>query len=93
MRIFFSCLFIVLAAMLLTTQASAGAHLRLRLPRINFGKAAEALAYPITKTVVNGVKTTLKVAEVADKLGVVPNIGPPAVSGVVKKALWGVGRH
>ncbi len=66
---------------------------RLRLPRINGGKAIGALTYPVTKSLVNGGKTILKVGGAADSLGLVPNFGPPAVSRVVKKALWGVGRH
>ena len=93
MRLSIFCLCITLAAVSLVSKATAGPHLRLRLPSINFGKAAEAVAYPVTKSVVNGAKTTLKVAGVADGLGVVPNIGPPAVSRVVKKALWGGGRR
>ena len=75
--------------------AAAGPHFlpRIRLPRINGGKALGALTYPVTKSLVNGGKTLLKVGGAADALGAVPNIGPPAVSRVVKKTLWGVGRH
>ena len=75
--------------------ATAGSHFlpRIRLPRINGGKALGVLTYPVTKSLVNGGKTVLKAGAVADSLGVVPNIGPPPVSRVVKKALWGVGRH
>lgn len=66
---------------------------RVRLPRINGSKALGALTYPVTKSLVNGGKTVLKVGGTADSLGLVPNIGPPPVSRVVKKVLWGVGRH
>ena len=88
-------LLLVLTTVILTPPAMAGMHLlpRVRMPRINLGKGLAALAYPVTKSVVNGAKTVLKVGEVADKLGLVPSIGPPAVSSVVKKVLWGVGRH
>jgi len=88
-------LLLLLATVTLTPPARAGMHLlpRVRMPKINLGKGLAALAYPVTKSVVNGGKTVLKVGEVADKLGLVPNIGPPAVNGVVKKVLWGVGRH
>ena len=73
----------------------AGMHLlpRVRMPKINLGKGLAVLAYPVTKSVINGGKTVLKVGEMADKLGLVPNIGPPPVSSVVKKMLWGAGRH
>ena len=77
----------------LAVPVSAGPNFLPRLPQINFGKAAKALAYPVTKSLINGGKTVLKTAEAADKVGLVPNIGPPAVSRVVKKTLWGVGRH
>ena len=86
---------LLLATIFLAGQATAGIHLlpRVRLPKINLGKGVAALVYPVTKSLVNGGKSVLKVGEVADKLGVVPNIGPPPVSSVVKKALWGMGRH
>ena len=88
-------LFVLLATMLTTPPAMAGMHLlpRVRMPKINLGKGLAALAYPVTKSLVNGGKTVLKVGEVADKLGLVPSIGPPAVNSVVKKVPWGVGRH
>lgn len=83
------------AAFLLAAPALAGPHLlpHFHLPRINGGKAIQALTYPVTKSIVNGGKTILKVGAAADSLGLVPNIGPPVVSRVVKKTLWGVGRH
>jgi hypothetical protein len=65
----------------------------IHLPRINGGKALGALTYPVTKSLVNGGKTILKAGAAADSVGLVPNIGPPAVSRVVKRTLWGVGRH
>ena len=94
-RLLFFGLFIFLTTLFLTPPATAGIHLlpRVRLPKINIGKGLAALAYPVTKSVVNGGKTVLKVGEVADKLGLVPSIGPPPVSKVVKQALWGIGRH
>ncbi len=52
-----------------------------------------ALTYPVTKSLVNGGKTILKVGGAADSLGLVPNIGLPPVSRVIKRTLWGVGRH
>lgn len=73
---------------------AAGSFLpRIRLPRINGGKAFRALAYPVTKSLVNGGKTILKAGGAADSLGLVPNVGPPVVSRAVKRTLWGVGRH
>ncbi len=89
-------LFLFLAsALALAAPATAWPHLlpRVSLPRISGGKAVQALIYPVKKSVVNGGKTVLKVGAVADSVGLVPPIGPPAVSRVVKKALWGVGRH
>ena len=88
-------LFVFLATLLTAPPAIAGMHLlpRVRMPKINLGKGLAALVYPITKSMVNGGKTVLKMGEVADKLGLVPSIGPPAVNGVVKKVLWGAGRH
>ena len=84
-----------LALTVFITPATAGPHFlpRIRLPRINGGKALGALTYPVTKSLVNGGKTVLKVGAAADSVGLVPNVGPPAVSRVVKKTLWGVGRH
>ena len=77
-----------------TAPAAAGSFLpRIRLPRINGGKALQALAYPVTKSLVNGGKTVLKVGGAADAVGLVPNVGPPIVSRAVKRTLWGVGRH
>ena len=79
----------------LLAPATAGPNFlpRLRLPRINGGKAIAALTYPVTKSLVNGGKTVLKVGRAADSVGLVPSIGPPVVSRVVKRTLWGVGRH
>ncbi len=77
-----------------TAPATAGSLLpRIRLPRINGGKVARALAYPVTKSLANGGKTILKVGGAADSVGLVPNVGPPTVSRAVKRTLWGVGRH
>lgn len=86
--------FLLLLTVVPLAPATAGPHFlpRIRLPRINGGKALGALTYPVTKSLVNGGKTVLKVGA-ADSVGLVPNIGPPPVSRVVKKTLWGVGRH
>jgi hypothetical protein len=85
----------LLLALAVLAPAMAGSRFlpRIRLPRINAGKALGALTYPVTKSLVNGGKTILKVGGTADSLGVVPNLGPPVVSRVVKRTLWGVGRH
>ncbi len=79
----------------LLAPAMAGPNFlpRIRLPRINGGKALGALTYPVTKSLVNGGKTILKVGGAAESLGLVPNLGPPVVSRVVKRTLWGVGRR
>lgn len=92
-RMLFAVLFTLSLNIFLAASVAAGPNFLPRLPRINFGKAVKAAAYPVTKSLINGGKTVLKVGETADKAGLVPNIGPPAVSSVVKKTLWGVGRH
>ncbi len=94
-RFLYSCICAVLAAIFLAVQVTAGPHLlpRVRLPRINLGKAVEAVTYPVTKSVVNGGKTVLKTAATAKSLGVVPSIGPPSVNNVAKKVIIGMGRH
>lgn len=94
-RLLLLSIFVIFTIILTAPPATAGMHLlpRVRMPKINLGKGLAALAYPVTKSVINGGKSVLKVGEVADKLGLVPSIGPPAVSSVVKKVLWGVGRH
>jgi hypothetical protein len=90
-----SCLAAVSATVFLAAQATAGPHLlpRLRLPKINMGKAMSAVAYPVTKSVVNGGKTVLKTAATAETMGVLPSIGPPGVNNVAKKIIVGIGRH
>ncbi len=91
-----TCLILSLSlTVVLLAPAMAGPRFlpRIRLPRINGGKVIGALTYPVTKSLVNGGKTVLKIGGAADALGVVPNLGPPAVSRVVKRTLWGVGRH
>ena len=90
-----TCLFsLTMAVFVLAAPAMAWPHLlpSIHLPRVNGGKAVRALTYPVTKSVVNGGKTVLKVGAVADSVGLVPNIGPAAVSHAVKKTLWGFGR-
>lgn len=89
------CAAAVLASCLLAAPATAGSHLlpRLRLPKINLGKAIAAAAYPVTKGVVNGGKTVLKTAAAAESLGVLPSIGPPGVNNVAKKLIITIGRH
>ena len=88
-------LFFLALTLALLAPAMAGPRFlpRLHLPRINGGKAVAALTYPVTKSLVNGGKTILKVGGAADSVGLVPNLGPPPVSRVVKRTLWGVGRH
>ena len=82
------------AVFVLAAPAMAWPHLlpSIHLPRVNGGKAIQAFAYPVKKTVVNGGKTVLKAGAVADSVGLVPNIGPPAISHAVKKTLWSFGR-
>ena len=94
-RILSPCLAVILATVFLTAQASAGPHLlpRLRLPKINLGKAVGAATYPVTKGLVNGGKTVFKTAATAETLGVLPSIGPPRVNSVAKKLIVGIGRH
>ena len=89
------CIATVLATGCLASSAAAGPHLlpRLRLPKINLGKAVGAATYPVTKGLVNGGKTVLKTAATAETLGVLPKIGPPAVNTVAKKIIVAVGRH
>lgn len=91
----FSCFLFLSAPIVFLTPAKAGLNLlpHLHLPRINGGKALGALTYPVTKPLVNSGKAILKAGGAADALGLVPNLGPPAVSRIVKKTLWGVGRH
>lgn len=93
-RLFSSCL-AALATIFLAAQATAGPHLlpRLRLPKINLGKAVGAAAYPVTKGLVNGGKTVLKTAATAKTLGVLPGIGPPRVNAAAKKIIVGIGRR
>lgn len=89
-------LFLSLAlTFVLLAPAMAGSNFlpRIRLPRIDGRKAIGALTYPVTKSLVNGGRTILKVGGTADSLSLVPSIGPPPVSRVVKRTLWGVGRH
>ena len=94
-RFFSSCLAAASATVFLAAQATAGPHLlpRLRLPKINLGKAVGAATYPVTKGLVNGGKTVLKTAATAATLGVLPNIGPPGVNTVAKKLIVAAGRH
>ncbi len=94
-RFFSSCLAAASATVFLAAQATAGPHLlpRLRLPKINLGKAVKAAAYPVTKSLVNGGKTVFKTAATAETLGVLPSIGPPSVNNVAKKIIMSIGRH
>ena len=87
-------LFLASVMLIPAAQAMAWPHLlpSIHLPRINGGKAIQALAYPVKKTVVNGGKTVLKVGAAADSVGLVPNIGPSPVSHAIKKTLWGFGK-
>jgi len=86
-RLLTSCLAAALATVFLAAQAAAGPHLRLRvrLPKINLGKAVGAATYPVTKSLVNGGKTVFKTAAVAETMGVLPKVGPPGVNNVAKK--------
>lgn len=94
-RLIFSCLAAVLAAFFLTAQAMAWPHFRprIRLPKVNLGKGIGAVTYPVTKSLINGGKTVLKTAAMAETLGVLPGIGPPSVNNVAKKIIVGIGRH
>ncbi len=91
-RTFSTCL-AAAATVFLAAQATAGPHLRLRLPKINLGKGVAAATYPVTKGLVNGGKTVLKTAATAETLGLMPRIGPPGVNTVAKKVIVGLGRH
>ncbi len=79
----------------LAAQAMAGPHLlpRIRLPKVNLGKAVGAATYPVTKSLVNGGKTVLKTAATAETLGVLPSVGPPGVNKVAKKIIVGLGKR
>ncbi len=94
-RLLSSCLAAVSATLFLTAQATAGPHLlpRIRLPKINLGKAVGAATYPLTKSLVNGGKTVFKTAATAATMGVLPNIGPPGVNTVAKKIIVAIGKH
>ena len=48
-------------------QAVRGLFPKVRLPRVNFGKGAKALLYPVTKATVNGGKTVVQGGTLAVK--------------------------
>jgi len=93
-RLFFSFLILSLVAVPLASPVMAGSLFpRIRMPNINVTRGVRALTYPVTKSLINGGKDVLKVGAAADSVGLVPNIGPAPVSKIVKKTLWGIGRH
>lgn len=90
-----SCCAVILTTLALAAQAAAGSPWlpRVRLPKINLGKSVAAVAYPVTKSLVNGGKTVFKTAAAAETLGLMPNIGPPVVNKAAKTIIVTIGRH
>ena len=92
----------LLCLTLCAVPALAGPHLLPHLhmpkinlvPKINLGKAVNALTYPVKKSVVNGGKTALNTAITIETGHALENLAPPSPGGVARKIIvWGVGKH
>lgn len=92
-----------LLAACLVSPAAAGPHLLPRIhllpkinltPKINLGKAANALTYPVKKSVINGGKTALNTAITIGTGQEIERFAPSSSGDVARKIIvWGIGRH
>jgi hypothetical protein len=92
----------LLCLTLFAVPAMAGPHLlphfhmpKINLvPKINMGKAVNALTYPVKKSVVNGGKTVLNTALTLETGNALGNLAPSSPGGIARKIIvWGVGKH